>query len=111
MTTIGAIAGAAALAAAGYLLFGPDGKKNRKTLKSWSLRMKAEILEKMEKTKDLTQETYHDIVDEVAESYTKNKKVTQAELKEAVSDLKKRWKTLKKSASARKPAKRRAKRG
>ena len=41
-------AGIVALSAAAYLIFGPEGKKHRKDLKSWMVKMKAEVMEKME---------------------------------------------------------------
>lgn len=41
---IGATIAAAGVAA--YMLFGPDGKKNRKVVRGWAVKMKGEIIEK-----------------------------------------------------------------
>ena len=49
---VGVAAGVAAIAAAGYFLFGPNGKNNRKVIKGWTVKMKGEVLEKIEKQDD-----------------------------------------------------------
>ncbi len=103
---IGVGAGIAALAAAGYLLFGPDGEKNKKKLKGWALRMKGEILEKMEKAETITEGAYHKMVDEVSVKYGKNKAVGQKELKQAIAELKRRWKETAKAAAGKTGTKR-----
>ena len=41
-------AGIAALSVAAYMLFGPNGKKNKKAIKGWAIKMKGEIIEKLE---------------------------------------------------------------
>ena len=48
---IGIGAGVAALSAAAYMLFGPNGKKNQKALRGWAVKMKGEIIEKFEEAK------------------------------------------------------------
>ncbi len=81
---------AIALAAASYYFFGPDGKKNRNKLKGWMIRMKGEIVEKMESAKEMTETAYHQIVDAVAARY-KNA-VSEGDLKGFAANLKKQWK-------------------
>ena len=51
---------AAAVAAAGaYFLHGSkNAAKNKKTVKSWMLKAKAEVLEKLEDAKEMSQEEY-----------------------------------------------------
>lgn len=46
-------AGIAALSAAAYVLFGPEGKKNRKVIRGWAIKMKGEVIEKLENAKRL----------------------------------------------------------
>jgi len=107
--------GAVALAAATYYFFGPDGKKHRKDLKGWMIRMKGEVVEKMEQAKEMSESAYHTIVDTVAARY-KNSGIAEADLKGFVANLKKQWKgfsasgvrkrgTAKKTAPQKKSAK------
>ena len=88
----------AALTAAGYILFGPDGKKNRRKINSWAVKMKGDIIEKFEQVKELTEPIYHSIVDEVAKKYEERKEVSQEELREFVNDMKQQWKEMARDA-------------
>jgi hypothetical protein len=102
---VGIGASIAAAAAAGYLLFGPDGKKNRKTVRGWAIKMKGEIIEKFEEAKELTEATYHSIVDEVSAKYADMKGIDKEELAALVADIRKHWKAMsagKKKGSAKK---------
>ena len=92
MVAIGA--SVAALAAASYYFFGPEGQKHRKTAKGWMLKMKAEIVEKMENAKEMTQSTYDTIVDTVAKKYQKNPEIGMM-----VDMLKKQWKGISNSST------------
>lgn len=93
-------AGILGLAAAGiagaYFLYGKDGAKNRKKIKSWGLKAKGEVLEKLEKAKGLTEANYHDIIDIVSTKYGKVKGVAPEEIQAFAKDLKKHWKNIKK---------------
>jgi len=89
---IGAGIGLAALAAAGtYFLFGERGAKNRAKIAGWSLKMKGEVLEKIEALKSIDREAYHELVDKVAARYAKLEKVSAAELRHLTVDLKNAW--------------------
>lgn len=99
--------GAIALAAATYYFFGPDGKKHRTTFKGWMIKMKGEVIERMEKAKDMTESLYHQIVDAVAARYRKSG-IAPEDLSAFVSDLKKQWKgfaTKSSKATKKRPAK------
>lgn len=91
---VGVAAGVAAIAAAGYFLFGPNGKTNRKVIKGWTVKMKGEVLEKIEKLKEITPETYNAIIDEVSAKYAKLKHINQEEIAIITADLKKYWKVI-----------------
>lgn len=91
MVAIGA--GVAALAAAGYFFFGPNGEKNRKKMKGWMIKMKGEVVEKMEMVKDMTEPAYNNIVDSVAASYIKAGQAKE-EVVGLAKDLKKHWKAI-----------------
>lgn len=97
---IGAVAGVAALSAAAYVLFGPDAKKNRKVIKGWAVKMKGEMIEKIEEAKEITEPIYNKIVDEVSSKYLKAKNVDQKELQALVSDVKRHWKAMSKDSQS-----------
>ena len=84
----------AATAAAAYMLFGPEGKKNRKVIQGWTVKMKGEIIEKLEEAKELTEPVYNKVVDVIATKYSKSKNVDPEQLLAVVSDIKKYWKVM-----------------
>jgi hypothetical protein len=93
-TMIGVGAAVAAAAASAYLLWGPDGKKNRKAIRGWAVRMKGEIIEKFEEAKELTEPVYQSIIDEVQAKYAKMKGVDPKELQTLVADIRRHWKAV-----------------
>lgn len=95
-------AGIAAISAAAYVLFGPEGKKNRKAIRGWAIKMKGEVIEKLEAAKEITEPVYHDIVSKVSEKYGKLKNVNPEELTQAVEDLRKQWKNMVRDAKPKK---------
>lgn len=103
-TVVGITALAAAGVAAGIFLFGKNGPKNRKAIKSWVLKAKADVLEKMEKAKDMSEESYHSIVDGAMAKFAKAKDVTPDELAALGSELKRHWKSIKKEFGGAKKA-------
>lgn len=94
---IGVGVGIAALGAAAYLLMGPDGKKNRKAVKAWTVKMKAEVAEKMENMKEVTGPMYEKIVAQVAEKYKKVKNIDAKDVEAEINSLKKHWKDMSKT--------------
>lgn len=102
---VGIGATVAALGAAAYVLFGPDGKKNKKAIKGWAIKMKGEIIEKLEDAKEITEPVYHKIIDTVSAKYAKAKNIDAQDLEQAVSEVKKHWKTMMKDAKPKKKAK------
>lgn len=113
---IAALVTAAAAAAGAVYLYGTDaGKKKRKQIKSWMLKMQAEVMDKIGDMKEWSEDAYNAAVDAVAEKYKALQGVDVAELATVASDLKKHWRTIrraveggnkpaKKSAPKRKPA-------
>ena len=106
----GAILGAslAGLAATAYFFFGPKGKVNQKHAKAWAIKMKGDVIEKLEIASDVSEAVYHEIIDSVATEYEKNMKAGHEEIAELAGDLKKHWKTL---TGSKKPVKRKATNG
>jgi hypothetical protein len=84
----------AGLAATAYFFFGPKGKKHRQHAKAWAIKMKGEVVEKLEKAREITEPVYREIIDTVAKEYTKGKKASQPEIVALATDLKKHWKSM-----------------
>lgn len=94
---IGTGIGIAALAALGtYFLTGKNNEKNREAVRGWTLKMKGEILEKIEDLREIKKEDYYKLVDEAAERYERLERVSAEELKRLTKDLKGAWEHLNK---------------
>ena len=110
---------AAALATAGaYFLYGSkNAEKNRKKVKSWMLKAKAEVLETLEKAESMTKAEYEALVDVVAGTYLKVKDSSKAEVQAFKKEMKEHWplieqkgkKVVKKAVSSAKKASKKAK--
>ncbi len=90
----------AGLAAGTYFFFGPKGKKHQKHAKAWVIKMKGDIIEKLESAKEVTEPIYHAIIDTVAADYMKKMKNGQEDVAEIIADLKKQWRTLSKAVKS-----------
>ena len=89
------IAALAAAAAGAYYLYGSDkAAKNRRMVKSWMLRMKAEVMDEIESAKEITQETYAEAVDKISAKYSKLKNVDKKELSDLADRMKSHWKEI-----------------
>jgi hypothetical protein len=84
----------AGLAATAYFFFGPKGKKHRQHAKAWAIKMKGEVVEKLERAREITEPVYREIIDTVAKEYKKGKKAGQPEIEALATDLKKHWKSM-----------------
>lgn len=84
----------AGLAAAAYFFLGPKGKKNQKHAKAWAIKMKGDVVEKLEMAREVSEPVYQGIIDSVVTEYVKGKKASREEIEELAKDLKKHWKTL-----------------
>jgi len=98
-------AGVVALSAAGYFLFGPNGKKNRKEIKGWTLRAKGELLEKIEGMEVVTAEGYKKAVEQVTKKYATLKSVTPEELKKLGDEMLKHWRAIERDHAPKKATK------
>ena len=97
---------AAAVAAAGaYFLYGSkNAAKNRKAVKSWMLKAKAEVLEKLEDAKEMTKEEYEELITAVSGAYAGLKTASKADLKEFKTEMLDHWKSIEKVAKPKKKA-------
>lgn len=101
---------AAAVAAAGtYFLYGSkNAAKNRKTVKSWALKAKAEVLEALEKAENMTEEQYHNLVDGVVMAYGKVQNMSKKELKDFEKEMKDHWNKIAKAGKTKAKAAKKA---
>lgn len=91
------IAIAAAAIAGAYFLYGKDGAKHRKMIKGWALKMKGEVLERMEDVPELTHGAYLQIIEEVSKRYKPLQNVNSKELAATVKELQGHWKNITKA--------------
>ena len=89
---------ASALLGAHFLFNTEKGKKSLKHIKSWAFKMKGELLEKLEKAKDIDEAAYNKIVDELSAKYEKVKGMTVEEITDLSKELKANWKKIKDEA-------------
>lgn len=94
VTGIGAIA-----EIAGAYFSDPRGLKRRTTIKSWGLKMQGEILEEIERLKNLGERQYREIIDATALRYRALKHVDPKELQEIVRELKGHWRNIRRDVS------------
>jgi gas vesicle protein len=98
---VGVGLGAAAAAAAGaYFLYGSkSAAKNRKVVKSWALKAKAEVLEKIEDAQEMTQNEYEQLIKSVSGAYTGAKNASKKDILEFSKEMKDHWKQIEKAAA------------
>ena len=72
-----------------YALF--SGKENTPKVKEWAKNMEQEIVEKIDKVKDMTEPVLTKIIDEVKEKYERMKDIDKDELKKMVDTLREHW--------------------
>ena len=93
----------AGLAASTYFLLSEEGKKSQKQAKAWAIKMKGDVIEKLENAREVSEPVYHQIIDTVAAKHEKLKKNGPKEVKELAKDLKKHWSFLSDLATMPKP--------
>jgi len=96
---IGAAVGlglAAAGAVGAYFLYGKQGKENRKKIRSWALKAKGDVLQKVERLKNLDKTSYYKAIDDVIARYGKLKEVSKEELAGLGRELKGHWNQIQK---------------
>lgn len=63
-------------------------EKKKKTVKKWIVDMKSDILKELRKLKEISEDQYNRIVDEVSEKYSNIKEIAEDEIKVIKKDLK-----------------------
>jgi len=93
--SIGAVA---SLIAGAYYMYGSkEGVARRKQLAAWSVKMKGEMLQGIEKLKEVSEPKYKELVKKVSAKY---KTVDKGELKKVVDELNSTWNKMKKEVAA-----------
>ncbi len=91
------IAALAAAAAGAYYLYGTEkGPQRRRAMKSWMLKMKAEVMDEIENIKDLNEEMYKNAISKIADKYSKLKNIDAAEVMALAMRMKGHWKDISK---------------
>ncbi|MCL5667170.1 MAG: hypothetical protein M1383_05380 [Patescibacteria group bacterium] len=108
---MGAGLGLAALlaaAAGAYYFYGSKkAPKHRRQLKSWAVKAQGEVMERLENLKEVSQDTYAGVVDQVVGKYQKYKHIPADELAAMAAELKGHWNRISKELD--KPGKKSAK--
>jgi len=95
-------ASAAALGAAAYYLFGPHGKQHRTKAQGWMIKMKGEVVERLEDLKEVSEPVYNQVVEAVAAKYAKESKTSKKDILALAADLKKGWRSIVASTQSKK---------
>lgn len=94
-----ALTAAAAGALGAYFLTGSKhAAQNRKLVKSWMLKAKADILERIEEAKNMTAEEFSDLIDTVSAGYAAAQKVSRRDMSEFKDEMVAHWKKLEREA-------------
>lgn len=89
---------AAAAAAGAYFLYGSKkASQNRKKVKSWALKAKAEVLEGIEKAQELTEDDYKKLVETATSAFGTVKNATKGEVADFKKEMLTHWNDLQKS--------------
>lgn len=88
--------------AAAYFFLNPKNKKNIENTKSWAIKMKGDVVEKLEQVRDISEAVYGGIIDSVATKYEKSLKSNSKEIRELAQDLKTHWRVISQSVEAKK---------
>ncbi len=98
---VGVGLGAAAVAAAGaFFLYGSkNAAKNRKQVKSWALKAKADVLEKLEDASEMTEKEYNDLIKSVSGAYAGAKNASKKDILEFGKEMKDHWRQIEKAAA------------
>lgn len=94
-TILGGLAVAAAIG--GYFIYNNKNTQTKiKKVKGWALKAKGEVLEKVEKLREVNETSYHGIVDGVLSRYQKLSNIDASEIIQISKELKSHWKSIQK---------------
>ena len=96
MVALGATA--AAIGSAAYYFLGPKGKKHQRSAKQWTKEASTKISQKLKQAKNLSEETYVNIIDGVVKPYVAQGAAVKKEADAFARALKSDWKYVKEIA-------------
>jgi len=99
---IGLTAAAVAAAGAFFLAGSKNAAKNRKAVKSWMLKAKAEVLEGLEKAQEMSQADYEALIEQVSSAYVGLQTASKADISGFKKEMKDHWQKIAKSAAPKK---------
>lgn len=100
-TSIAIIGGLVAAAAGAYFIHGSKAaQKKIKQVKGWALKAKGEVLEKIEKIKEVDETLYQQAIDTVMKKYEGVKSIDTTELSAVAKELKSHWKNIKRELNS-----------
>lgn len=100
-TSIAIIGGLVAAAAGAYFIHGNKAaQKKIKQVKGWALKAKGEVLERIEKIKEVDENLYQQAIDAVMKKYEGVKSIDTTELSAVAKELKSHWKNIKRELNA-----------
>ncbi len=108
ISKVGLAAAIVGAVAAGLFLYGKEGKQRRLKLEAWTLRAKADVLEQLQRGKEVSKESYMDAVDRVTAKYGKLKNVGVEEADKLNRELKRHWKAIVDAAAGEEPKKKKS---
>lgn len=98
-TGLKAAAGLAAMALGAFYVYGQASAKQKRAVKSWALKARADVVDAIEKVPNITRPTYDRIVKEVSKKYAKAQKLGGAEAKRLERELRAGWGTVSKTVA------------
>jgi hypothetical protein len=102
-------AGIGALAIAAYFFTGAKGKRNQRKFKGWMIRMKGEVIDRLEDIQDVTEPVYNEVVDTVAQAQLVSERIPREEIMQLAEELKRDWRTITRLAKGKRPTRARPK--
>ncbi len=99
---IGITAAAVAAAGAYFLAGSKKAAQNRKAVKSWMLKAKAEVLEGLEKAQEMSQTEYEALIEQVGAAYAQVQSASKADLSGFKKEMKDHWQKIAKAAAPKK---------
>ncbi|MBP6974322.1 MAG: hypothetical protein KBB54_00045 [Candidatus Pacebacteria bacterium] len=99
--SIAIIGGLVAAAAGAYFIHGNKAAQRKiKQVKGWALKAKGEVLERIEKIKEVDENLYQQAIDAVMKKYEGVKSIDTTELSAVAKELKSHWKNIKRELNA-----------
>jgi uncharacterized protein HemX len=94
-----ALGAVAAAAAAGLYLYN-QSPKARKQMRAWAIKAKAEMIERLEKMQDVSEETYNAAADAITARYAKVKTIGEMDAQTLNAELKKHYRAIKRELAS-----------